>query len=518
MNSQAVLAENSKLKTEIETLKVQNSELHKQLSWLIEQLKLGKKREFGASSEKSEYDFAQLMIFNEAEYFAKPEIVEPKIAIIKEHRRKTRLTTDKLPPDIPIEIVEHTLCESEKVCPECDDPLHRIGKEKVRDELKIIPAKAIVVQHVRHSYGCRKCEMEAEVPTIIKAPTPAPVIKGSFASAESVAHVMVQKFVMGTPLYRQEKEFERNGVLLSRQTMSNWLIKATEDWLEPVYNLLHKQLLGRELLLADETEFQVLKEPGRSAQQKSYLWVYRTGNDGLPPIVLSEYQPGRGREHPKKFLSNYSGYLHTDGWEAYHKLPEVTIVGCWAHARRKFDEALKTLAPKDREGTNAHRGKQYCDRLFETERRLADLTADERFKQRLKFAQPLLDEFHAWLSSFKDLGKSAFCRAVKYSLDQWKYLKNYMLDGRLEISNNRTERTIKRFVIDRKNFLFANTPRGAHASAVIFSIIETALENNLNPFDYLVYIFKNAPNWNISQNPIIVEQLLPNTYRDSIAN
>jgi hypothetical protein len=287
---------------------------------------------------------------------------------------------------------------------------------------------------------------------------------------------------MGVPLYRQEKEFERQGILLSRQTMSNWLIKATEDWLTPIYNSLHKQLLQRKLLHADETEFQVLQEPGRAAQQKSYLWVYRTGNDGKPPIILCDYQPGRGHEHPKRFLSDFKGFLHTDGWDAYHKLPNITFVGCWAHARRKYDEALKTLPTKNREGMNAHSGKQYCDSLFEIERKLAKLSSEERYEQRLILAQPILDEYHTWLLSFQNLGKSLFSRAVNYSLDQWKYLKNYLLDGRLEISNNRSERTVKMFVIDRKNFLFSNTPRGAKASAIMFSLIQTALENGLTPF------------------------------------
>jgi transposase len=408
--------------------------------------------------------------------------------------------------------------ESEQICPECNDPLHRIGKEVVREELKIIPAKANRVQHVRHTYGCRRCEMEAEVPTIIKAPMPKPVIKGSFLSPESIAHLMVQKFVMGIPLYRQEKEFARQGIPLSRQTMSNGMIKATEDWLFPIYNHLHRQILERDLALADETEFQVLQEPGRKAQQKSYLWVYRTGNDGLPPIILCDYQSGRGHEHPKKFLSGFKGFLHTDGWDAYHKLPNITFVGCWAHARRKFDEALKTLPVKDREGTNAHRGKQYCDRLFDIERKLSELSAEERYRQRLQLSQPVLDEFFAWLSSFYDLGKSAFSRAVKYSLDQWKHLKNYLLDGRLEISNNRTERTIKMFVIDRKNFLFANTPRGAKASSVMFSIIQTALETGLNPFEYLVYIFRTAPNLDVETNPVCFESLLPQSFFKSLEN
>jgi hypothetical protein len=181
-----------------------------------------------------------------------------------------------------------------------------------------------------------------------------------------------------------------------------------------------------------------------------------------------------------------------------------------------FDDALKTLKPKDREGANALRGKRYCGRLFDIERDLAGFTPSERYLRRLELAKPVLDEYHAWLLSFSNLGQSLFSKAVKYSLNQWPYLENYLLDGRLEISNNRMERTIKMFVIDRKNFLFANTPRGAKASAVMFSIISTALENGLNPFDYLVYVFRNAPNWKAGETLEGVERLLPWNVREFI--
>ena len=500
--------------TEIAALKARNAELESQLQWLIEQVKLSKKRQFGQSSEKSVYDnVEQRTIFNEAEFFADEKAEEPQIEIVKEHYRKarTRLTTDKLPPDLPVEVVDYELPENERDCPKCAEKMHKIGTETVREQLKIIPAKFVIMRHTRGVYGCRPCERGAvdEPVPIVKAPVPEPVIKGSFASPETIAHIMVQKFVMGLPLYRQESQFFRNGIKLSRQTMSNWLIKATEDWLEPIYDWLHRDLVERGVLHSDETLLQVLKEPGRSAQSKSYLWVYRTSGDTDRPIALSEYQQGRGSEHPKAFLAGFKGYLHTDGWEAYRKLPDVTIVGCLAHARRKYDAALKSLKPEEREGTNAQRGKRFCDKLFDVERQVADLPPDERYLRRLELARPILDEFRDWLASFANLGKNLFGEAVRYTINQWKYLNNYLLDGRLEISNNRIERTIKMFVICRKNFLFANTPRGAKASAVMFSILMTALDNGLNPFDYLVHIFRNAPNLDIRAFPENVERLLP---------
>ena len=242
--------------------------------------------------------------------------------------------------------------------------------------------------------------------------------------------------------------------------MCNWSIRCSVDWLEPIYDALHVRMLALDVLHGDETTFQVLHEEGRAPQTKSYLWVYRTSGDAGFAIVLCDYQTGRGSEYPKAFLAGFNGFLHTDGWEAYRKLDGVTIVGCWQHARSMYDDALKVLKPEEREGTNALRGKRYCDKLFDIERELAGLSPEDRYAGRLELAKPVLDEYHTWLLSFNKLGQSLFCKAVNYSLNQWPYLQNYLLDGRLEISNNRAERTVKMFVIDRKNFLFANTPNG----------------------------------------------------------
>lgn len=299
--------------------------------------------------------------------------------------------------------------------------------------------------------------------------------------------------------------------------MSNWLIRATEDWLEPVYDALHEMLCRHDVLHADEMTLQVLREPGKTAQSKSYMWLYRTSGDAVQPIVLYDYQPDRRSKRPAEFLKDFKGYLHTDGYEGYHSLrSEITIVGCWAHVRRKFDEALKALPEHDREGSNALRGKRYCDRLFELEREFTSLAPEERYVKRLAQSKPVLDEFFEWAVSLNAAPKTGIGIAVHYVLSQRKYLERYMLDGRLEISNNRAERSIKPFVVDRKNFLFANTPRGAKASAVMFSLIETAKENGLNPFEYLVYIFKNAPNWNIQDNPDALNLLMPDSARCSI--
>jgi transposase len=259
-------------------------------------MRLARQKRFGASSEKSKYD--QYNLFNEAEATANQKIAEPELTEVQNHyRRKTKKSKDRLPENLPVEVVEHFLPEDEQACPECGSNLHIMGKE-VRRELKLIPAKAIIVEHIDYVYACRNCETNACGVPIIKAPMDQPVIKGSFASPEAVAHIMTQKFVNGMPLYRQEQEFNRMGIGLSRQTMSNWVVKCAEDWLEPIYNTLHQMLNEQKILHADETVLQVLHEPGKAPKSKSYMWLYRTSRDSGIPIVLFEYQPNRKKKTP----------------------------------------------------------------------------------------------------------------------------------------------------------------------------------------------------------------------------
>ena len=490
------------------------AELEALVKYYEQQFRLSKHRQFGASSEKSEYD--QLNIFNEAEATVDANVPEPELSEIKRHfRKRKRLINDSLPENLPIEVVEHDLPSDEQICPECTGSLHAMGREK-RRELVIVPAQVKIREHVRKIYACRDCEKDECGVPILKAPVDNPVIKGSFASPEAIAHIMHQKFVMGAPLYRQEQDWNRQGIMLSRQTMSNWLIRVAEDWLEPIYDALREILVTYDVIHADETTVQVLREPGKAPQTKSYMWMYRTSGHtkyGSPtkyPIVLYEYQPGRHAKYPKEFLKDFEGFVHADGYSGYHDLPKnITIVGCFSHARRKWDEALKMLPEKDRENSNVLRGKRYCDQLFELERQFSDLKHEERYDKRQKFSRPLFDEFLEWCVSLRALPKTPIGIAANYTLKQRIYLERYLLDGRLEISNNRAERSIKPFVISRKNFLFANTPRGAKASAIIFSIIETAKESGLDPFKYLTYIFQNAPNWDIRNNLSTLDLVMP---------
>jgi len=496
-------------KAEYDKLTSGYAELSAKVEWLMEQFRLAQHRRFGASSEKSDYD--QLNLFNEPEVTSDILVPEPELVEIEKHFRKRKnMVNDKLPKDLPVETVVHELPADEQVCPECDGNLHIMGHETLRRELKLIPAKAVIVEHIRKVYSCRHCERDECGVPIVKAAVSNPVIKGGFASPEAVAHIASQKFVMGVPLYRQEQEWSRYGVNLTRQTMSNWLIKATFDWLEPIYDVLKEILCMRKVLHADETTLQVLHEPGKPPESKSYMWLYRTGGDTGSPIVLYEYQPDRRAEHPKRFLQKFNGYLHADGYEGYHDLSDnIKVVGCFAHARRKFDEAIKGMQKKDQPDSLAMTGKKFCDKLFALERDFADLTAEERLKKRQELSKPVFDEFYKWLGTLNPPPKTGLTAAVVYLRNQREYLERYLEDGWLEISNNRAERSIKPFVIGRKNWLFANTPRGAKASAILYSIIETAKENRLNPYKYLTHIFKNAPNWNIRNNFDYLDLLMP---------
>jgi len=488
------------------------AEANAKLKWFEEQLRLSRHRQFGASSERT--DPNQLRLFNETEATANPVFAEPTIEKITYERRKRQGRREEILADLPVETVEYRLPAEEQFCSCCGGPLHEMSTE-TRRELKYIPAEIKVVEHVRHVYACRRCEQnETKVP-VTTAPMPAPVLKGSLASPTLMAHIMTQKYVYAMPLYRQEQQFSRMGVGLSRQTLANWMIYGADRWLRPLYDRMHEHLLQQDILHADETTLQVLHEPDRSAESKSYLWLFRTGKEG-PPIVLFDYKPTRSGTVPHEFLSGFEGYLHVDGYSGYNGIPGVTLVGCWAHARRGFDEALKALPAKDRSAdVGSKQGLEFCNRLFAIERDLEHMSPDERFEARQKRSRPVLDAFSAWLQarSPQTLPKTAFGQAVTYCLNQWDKLTAFLEDGRLELSNNLSERSIKPVVIGRKNWLLTNTPRGATASAMIYSIVETAKENGLNPFAYLCHLFEQMPNIDLD-DPTAVEALLP--YSDSL--
>jgi len=507
---EALIASQAKLITEQSAKNSVQSEMITKLEALVkfyeEQFALSQRRQFGASSEQTPDQLRFENIFNEPEDQMDPSLQEPTYEEINYKRKKrTGKRADDL-SGLPKVRVEYELPESERICPECGDVMDDIGVT-IRNELEVIPAKVQVIEHVTHAYGCGSCNKGGDPSPIIRADAPTPLISGSLASPSAVAYIATQKYVNGIPLYRTEKGFTYDGVVLSRQTMSNWLVCCAQTFLATIYSLLISFLLKENICHADETTVQVLHEPGREAKTKSYEWLYRTGRASEHPIVIYEYQRTRNQEHPKEFLKGFKGYLHTDGYQAYHNLPpDVIVVGCWSHARRyweKLYESIKNVAARD--GSVAERGLVYINLLFALEYEYLGLSPEKRREKRLKCSKPVSDDYFEWVETIHALPKSLLGEAVTYSLLQRKYLENIYLDGRLELSNNAAERSVKPFVQGRKQWLFSNTPNGAESSSIYYSIVETAKENNLNPYQYIKFLLEKLPRAKASE----VETLLP---------
>jgi len=467
------------------------------LRYYEEQFLLAKRNRFGASSEKVVIDLAdyrQINFFSDPESEADKNLPEPVVEEISYKRKKRVGKREEDLSCLPVERIDYELSETERICPECGNIRDEIGVD-IRRELKLIPAKVIVVEHAAHVYACHKCEKDNDHTPITKATAPAPLISGSLASPSFVAHIAYQKYSNGMPLYRLEKGFVYDGVSISRQTMANWTIKCTEMYLIAMYNLFIKYFLMETVAHADETTHQVLREAGRAAQSKSYEWLYRTSGCSKHKIVIYDYKETRNKEHPKEFLKDFKGFLHTDGYEGYHDLPsDITIVGCWFHARQKWENLLKIIPEDKRKGSDAERGVAFINQLFALERDFKELLPEERYEKRLLKSKPLAEAFFTWVESLGALPKSKLGEAAGYALSQRKYLLNVFLDGRLELSNNRAERSIKSFVMGRKAWLFSCTPNGAVASSILYSIIETAKENGLHPYQYVKFLLEKLPN------------------------
>ena len=451
-----------------------------------------RRRQFGTSSQQSPLGFEQLSILGEVAIIPPPPEAEEVTVKRKKRVGKRKEDLSKL----PVVRVEHELSEDDRNCPNCSALMRDIGVN-VRREIEIIPAQAIVKEHAIHSYACANdlCEEEQGKTTIVTAESPKPLISGSLASPSLVAHIANQKYSMGLPLYRIEKGFKYEGINISRQNMSNWVIKSYQMYLISIYLMMKTFLLKEDTLHADETTVQVLRELDRAAQTKSYEWVYRTGVHAKHKITIYEYTETRNQRYPQEFLKEFKGYLHTDGYQAYHNLHDgIIVVGCWFHMRQYFENIWKSIAKDKRKGTEAEQGMQYINALFKLEQMFAGLSPDERYKQRLKESKPIADAFFAWADSLKALPKTPLGEAVTYAKNQRVYLNNVFLDGKLEFSNNRCERSVKPFVQGRKAWLFSNTPDGAEASSAMFSIIETAKDNGLNPFQYIRFLLETLPN------------------------
>jgi len=481
-------------------------ELSALVSFYEEQIRKATEEKFGVSSERAVS--GQLTMFNEAEKSQRPAFEEPDLEEIVTKRRKAKGLKNEAFDDLPVEIIEYDLPDSDKNCPTCEEPLHLMKKE-IRKELKIVPMQLSIVHHVRYIYACRACEKNEETTPIVKAPMPKPIIPGSFASPSLLAYINNRKYNEALPLYRQEQQFHSFGIDISRQNFSNWVIRSA-DWLKVIYDRMRVKMLEENYLHADETTVQVLDEKNKSASSNSYMWLFATGKFG-PQILLYEYQASRSGKHPKAFLKGFKGFLQTDGYAGYNDIENVQLMGCFAHARRGFTDAIKAL-PKDADSLQsvAAAGRDMCSNLFHLERTYVDLSADERYLKRLEHSKPVLELFLTWLQEhkLKVLPKSSLGKAIAYCLNQWPKLKTFLEDGSIELSNNRAERAIKPFVIGRKNWLFSKTPHGASSSAIIYSIIETAKANDLNPFYYLKFLFETLPNIDILDSDQ-VDLLLP---------
>ena len=489
----------------IESQSAKIKEMEALIKWYEEQFKLAQRHQFGSSSEQSPDQLRFENMFNEIEDQEDPSLPEPTYEeIIYKRKKRVGKREDDLDA-LPVERIDYELPESERSCPECGGAMPDIGVT-VRHEIKVVPAQVIHVEHATHAYGCQICNKDGGRAQIIRADSPMPLIAGSLASPSAVAHIASQKYVNGIPLYRSEKGFGYDGVVLSRQTMSNWLVYCAQTYLIAIYSLLITFFLKETIGHADETTLQVLNEPNRDARTKSYEWLYRTSRYSEHKIVIYEYQETRDHEHAKNFLKGFAGYLHCDGYQGYHKLPPViTIIGCWSHARRYWEKLYESIAKDKRDGSNAERGLVYINLLFAYEHEFRDLTPEERYKKRLELSKPVSDDFFEWVGTIQALPKSLLGEAVTYALSQRTYLENVYLDGRLELSNNAAERAVKPFVQGRKQWLFSNTPNGAESSSIYFTIIETAKENGLNPFQYVKFLLEMLPSANYSD----LESLLP---------
>ena len=479
------------------------------IQYLEEHIRLLQNEIFGRKSEKHRLpDRDQLLLFEDADALSSDEPDTAEEIAVTGHSRKKR-GRKPLPADLPRVDIVHDLDESEKHCP-CGCELKRIG-EDISEKLDYVPATLQVERHIRYKYACPACEgVEDDGPTVKIAPAPPQLIEKSNATSGLVAHIVCSKFEDALPLYRQEKIFARLGVELPRSTMCSWLIKVAEKH-QKLVALLLGEIRSGPVVNADETTIQVLQEPDRADTSKSYMWLFRGGDPEHPSLVF-QYHPTRSGKVALEYLSGYQGYVQCDGYNGYNALGRekgVTLVGCWAHARRKFDKVIKARGSKKKQGT-AEKAIEFIGKLYriEKEARQLELTADGIRELRQQKSRPVLDKFKDWLEAKLPLTppKGLLGTAIRYTLNNWKRLVRYLEDGRLRPDNNLAENAIRPFVVGRKNWMFAGHPNGANAAAFYFSLIETAKANGLKPYDYLRYLFDRLP---LIESEDDYKQLLP---------
>jgi transposase len=470
------------------------------------------KKKFGVSSEKTPQTEWQLSIFGE-ECSNDLNLVDTRVINIKEHKRPIRKKGDgkKLTAGLTRETIECVLNPEEAVCHICNSEMKVIGKKKVRSEMEYIPAKLVMKDYVQLVYKCINSGKTDEHPedVIYSAPVPAPVLTHSIASPSSVAWIMYQKYMLSVPFYRQERDFKRMGAPLKRDTMANWVIKCAEYWLKPLYDRMHKQLLKCDVIMSDETTWQVLHEEGKKASSKSYMWIHRSGGCEGPPIILYEYTRTRSGEHAKNFLSGFRGFHVSDAYDGYEKVEGITRCLCFSHLRRYYIDAIPLdSSKKEIPGSGGAIGRAYCDKLFKLEKKWKMLSPEERKKNRLIYSVPVLEAFFSWAETTNTYQEN-LKKALKYTLNHKKYFTNFLLDGRIPLSNNLSEIAVKPVALARKNSLFSDSVEGAEASALTFSIINTSAANNLDTYKYLEYLFRQLPNLKFAPDDPVLDEYLP---------
>ena len=454
------------------------SEYKLKYAGLLEEIRLAKQQRFAPSSEKN---ILQPDMFDEAGVDLPEEVkqqLEDEEIEVQSHTRKKQPIRRPLPAYLPREIVMHDLLEADKIC-DCGAHLVRIGEE-ISEQLKYIPAKVSVIQHVRPKYACKPCQENVKI-----APMPILLLPKSIATPELVAHTIISKYCDHIPLYRQESIWERMEIGMPRSSLCGWVLKVA-DICEPLVRLLQKNIIAYDYAQADETTVQVLDEVGRNNQTKSYMWCYRGGGDR--PSIVYEYQETRGGYHAQRFLAGFAGYLQTDAYAGYNWADanaNIISVGCNAHARRPFAE----LAKSNKNTGLAAEALRFYRKLYNVEKtaRENNLSAEERYTLRQNESKPVLDAFKTWLDHHltKTSEQAKIGQAIRYCLNHWCDLTNYRKDGRIEIDNNWIENAIRPFALGRKNWLFMGSSSGAKAGAIFYSLIETCKANNVEPYQYL---------------------------------
>lgn len=507
-----LIIEKNNLSNELENIYVKNLEIENQnLKQELEaaQFALSKlsRHIFGTKSEKSASTEEERNLFNlnEAEANQNLNAVEPTIdKVVK--KRKAKTTKTESFKNLESREVIYDLDDSDKVCHECNASLVEVGS-KTRETIEVIK-KAVKVMEKSITYKCPKCN------SFHKVALPKLPIEGSIATSSLLAQVIVDKTANALPLYRQSEDYKRIGLNLSRQTLSNWMIKSSLQ-LELIFNKMKDDLLAKDIIHADETTLQVLKESGKRASSKSYMWTYASSNYD-DDIVLYEYTANRAGKNAKAFLQDFKGYLHVDGYTGYNQVDNVTLVHCMAHLRRKFYDVYVSLPEDKRANSNTSDAMDYINQIYGLDKESRDLSISERYEYKQVHIKPLMIKFRDWLNEkqLTSAPESGYGKAVNYAVNYLPTIMNYLLDGRLELDNNKAERAIKPFVIGRKNWLFSNTPNGARSSAILYSIVQTCILNKINPYRYLAFVLDYLANHKI--NGININDILP--YSEDIIN